>query len=89
MEIDGSFQLQDIVDAISQHDELLRLDLSVTVADPLQQDCPLIACSNGFTELTGYSVTEIVGRNCRFLLSEEGQLRQRRWDNGGPNPPII
>jgi len=68
MEIDGSFQLQDIVDAISQHDELLKLDLSVTVADPLQQDCPLIACSNGFTELTGYAVGEIVGRNCRFLL---------------------
>ncbi|CAE7389929.1 wc-1 [Symbiodinium pilosum] len=32
-------------------------------------DCPLIACSAGFTELTGYSVQEIVGRNCRFLLN--------------------
>ena len=43
--------------------------------------------SLGFTELTGYSVQEIVGRNCRFLLNgvpsnliDVGQLRgsQRR-----------
>jgi len=87
MEIDGSYQLQDIVDQLSRHDELLNLDLSVTVSDPLQQDCPLIACSNGFTELTGYTVAEIVGRNCRFLLNgvpdeyidEDTRLRCRHY----------
>jgi serine/threonine protein kinase len=98
MQIDGSFQLQDIVDQISQHDELLKLDLSVTVADPLQQDCPLIACSNGFTELTGYTVAEIVGRNCRFLLNgvpdeyidEDTRLRCRHYvaaTKGSPGDP--
>merc|ERR1719464_1699638 len=49
--------------------ELYDLGFSVTVADPSQPDCPLVACSAGFTELTGYTVKEIVGRNCRFLLN--------------------
>jgi len=40
---------------------------SVTLADPSQPDCPLIGCSAGFEALTGYSRTEVVGRNCRFL----------------------
>jgi hypothetical protein len=65
----GSAQLQEIVDSIVCFDEFLNLNLSVTIADPLLQDCPLIACSEGFTELTGYNVSEIVGRNCRFLLN--------------------
>jgi hypothetical protein len=63
-----STELQRAVDAICI-EELMNLEFSVTVADPQQPDCPLIACSLGFTELTGYSVQEIVGRNCRFLLN--------------------
>merc|ERR1719160_2291920 len=47
---------------------LNNLKFSVTVADPSEPDCPLVACSIGFTSLTGYRVQEIVGRNCRFLL---------------------
>jgi hypothetical protein len=64
----GSTELQHIVDTIC-YDELLGLDFSVTVADPSQPDCPLVACSEGFSELTGYTLTEIIGRNCRFLLN--------------------
>jgi len=41
---------------------------SLTVADPEKEDCPIVACGDGFAELTGYSVHEIVGRNCRFLM---------------------
>jgi hypothetical protein len=63
-----STELQKVVDQICI-EELMELGFSVTVADPSQPDCPLIACSAGFTELTGYSVQEIVGRNCRFLLN--------------------
>lgn len=62
-----SAELQKVVDSFC-FEELHELGFSVTVADPMQPDCPLVACSTGFTELTGYSVQEIVGRNCRFLL---------------------
>jgi len=63
-----SAELQNVVDSFCI-EELYNLGFSVTVADPTQPDCPLVACSQGFTELTGYSVQEIVGRNCRFLLN--------------------
>ncbi|CAK9102781.1 Blue-light-activated histidine kinase 1 (EL360-LOV-histidine kinase) (EL360-LOV-HK) [Durusdinium trenchii] len=63
-----STELQNVIDTFFI-EELYELGFSVTLADPSKADCPLIACSAGFTELTGYSVQEIVGRNCRFLLN--------------------
>lgn len=68
-------------------EELQGMGFSLTVADPLQPGCPLVACSAGFTELTGYSVQEIVGKNCRFmlngvpsdLLDEETRMRCRAF----------
>lgn len=63
-----SVDLQKVVDDLKK-EELYGLEFSVTVADPSKPDCPLVACSIGFTELTGYKVHEIVGRNCRFLLN--------------------
>lgn len=68
----GSEVLQRVVESFRLV-ELYGLDFSVTVADPSQADCPLVACSIGFTELTGYGVDEIVGRNCRFLLNDVPQ----------------
>jgi len=55
--------------AVDSFKDFHGLEFSVTIADPSQEDCPLVACSIGFTKLTGYSVDEIVGRNCRFLLN--------------------
>jgi len=63
-----SVELQRVADSFIKGD-LYNLEFSVTVADPSVQDCPLVACSIGFTDLTGYCVHEIVGRNCRFLLN--------------------
>lgn len=81
-----SVELQAVVDSFKK-EELYELEFSVTLADPSSPDCPLVACSIGFTELTGYKVHEIVGRNCRFLLngvpqnliSEETRLRCRSF----------
>lgn len=80
------------------------MGFSLTVADPSHPDCPLVACSVGFTELTGYSVQEIVGRNCRFLMNgvpsellDEGirmrcrafcQSVQQGQDYSGPTEPM-
>lgn len=40
---------------------------AVVLADPNRFDCPMIACSDGFENLTGYSKSEAKGRNLRFL----------------------
>jgi len=39
----------------------------VTIADPRGTDIPLIAVSEAFESMTGYSRSEILGVNCRFL----------------------
>ncbi len=39
----------------------------VTLADPDQEDCPIVYANKAFETLTGYSPEEIVGKNCRFL----------------------
>jgi sigma-B regulation protein RsbU (phosphoserine phosphatase) len=39
----------------------------ITIADLRLPDNPLIYANAGFERLTGYSVAEVIGRNCRFL----------------------
>lgn len=63
----GGAAFQEIVDQFCV-DNIYGLKVSFTVSDPNLEDCPLVACSIGFSELTGYAVHEIVGRNCRLLL---------------------
>jgi len=41
--------------------------VSISLAKPDLPDCPLIGISVGFEQLTGYSVPEALGKNCRFL----------------------
>ena len=39
----------------------------ILVTDPTEQDNPIVFVNSAFTELTGYSSAEAIGRNCRFL----------------------
>ena len=39
----------------------------ITIADARLPDNPLIYANAGFERLTGYSVSDVLGRNCRFL----------------------
>ena len=41
--------------------------MAICLADPHQEDMPIVFANRAFTELTGYEEDEIVGRNCRFL----------------------
>eukprot|EP00747_Dinoflagellata_sp_TGD_P200429 gnl/TRDRNA2_/TRDRNA2_73837_c0_seq1.p1 gnl/TRDRNA2_/TRDRNA2_73837_c0~~gnl/TRDRNA2_/TRDRNA2_73837_c0_seq1.p1 ORF type:complete len:308 (-),score=49.53 gnl/TRDRNA2_/TRDRNA2_73837_c0_seq1:117-1007(-) len=63
-------ELQKAVDAIFHQcdDMVASLSFSLTIADPMLDGCPLIGCSTGFTQLCGYEMSEITGRNCRFLV---------------------
>lgn len=39
----------------------------VTISDATLPDNPIIYANSGFERLTGYSVKDVLGRNCRFL----------------------
>eukprot|EP00928_Gymnodinium_smaydae_P091090 TRINITY_DN74793_c0_g1_i1.p1 TRINITY_DN74793_c0_g1~~TRINITY_DN74793_c0_g1_i1.p1 ORF type:complete len:296 (+),score=80.72 TRINITY_DN74793_c0_g1_i1:49-936(+) len=62
-------ELQEAVDRVfAKEHNLAKLGFSLTIADPILEGCPLIGCSRGFSTLCGYSMEEIIGRNCRFLV---------------------
>jgi PAS domain S-box-containing protein len=58
-----------------QHTEALRVKdramdaapVGIVITDSSQKDNPLIYANDGFERLTGYSESDIVGRNCRLL----------------------
>jgi PAS domain S-box-containing protein len=41
--------------------------IASVVSNPRLADNPIVACNQAFVDLTGYTVEEVVGRNCRFL----------------------
>jgi len=41
------------------------------ITDPSLPDNPIVYASQGFLNLTGYSMEQILGRNCRFLQGPE------------------
>ena len=49
---------------------------SFAVVDTRRYDHPIVYASPTFLKLTGYTEAEIVGRNCRFLQSPDGQLQK-------------
>jgi len=48
--------------------ELNDLDFPFVLADPSLQNCPLVACSAGFSSLTSYDPSEVIGNGLPFLL---------------------
>ncbi|MDP2850311.1 MAG: diguanylate cyclase [Sulfuricurvum sp.] len=49
------------------------VDTGITITDPSLPDNPLIYVNRAFTETTGYSAEDALGRNCRFLREPEPQ----------------
>ena len=45
--------------------------MPMTVTDPNRDDNPIIFANRAFLEMTGYTLDEVVGRNCRFLQGPE------------------
>ena len=50
---------------------LSAADEGITIADLRQPDNPVVYANQGFVRLTGYSVEETLGRNCRFLQGDD------------------
>lgn len=44
-----------------------RANDGIVLSDPSQPDHPVVYASPGFLKLTGFSLDEVLGRNCRFL----------------------
>ena len=42
-------------------------DQGITIADCSHAEMPLIYANEAFTRITGYSLDETLGKNCRFL----------------------
>mmetsp|Transcript_11803 Transcript_11803/g.26763 ORF Transcript_11803/g.26763 Transcript_11803/m.26763 type:complete len:762 (+) Transcript_11803:113-2398(+) len=72
------FDLSASADAVDTHvreavvtqgieDAIAQCTFCVTVADPRLPDCPLIAVSDEFERMTGFTRGEALGVNCRFL----------------------
>jgi len=57
---------------LSRKNELIeQAPISVTVADIAKEDEPLIEVNDAFHNMTGYTVEQTLGQNCRFLQGEE------------------
>jgi two-component system, sensor histidine kinase and response regulator len=50
---------------------------AVTITDPTQRNNPLIFVNRAFSQLTGYNITEVLGRNPRFLFGEKTEAKAR------------
>nr|AML76784.1 putative LOV domain-containing protein [Ophioglossum vulgatum] len=46
---------------------LAKIQQSFVLCDPHLPDTPVVYASNMFLQLTGYSIDEVIGHNCRFL----------------------
>ena len=59
--------------------ELGPVDCScaILLCDLQQPDYPVVYASEAFCDLTGYALTEILGRNCRFLQSPDGKVKPK------------
>lgn len=43
----------------------------VTLADPDQEDMPLVYANKAFETITGYTQEEVIGKNCRLLQGSD------------------
>ncbi|MGH1484684.1 MAG: response regulator [Cellvibrionaceae bacterium] len=43
----------------------------IVIADALKEDMPLIYTNQAFIDMSGYSYSDIIGHNCRFLQGEQ------------------
>lgn len=64
---------------VGQAIRYIRLPLCIT--DPALPDNPIVFANDAFSELTGYELDEVIGRNCKFLqgpdTTEESRARIR------------
>ncbi len=68
--------------ALWEHNSLLAgvidgSSASIAIADARQHDAPLVYVNSAFERLTGYTASEAVGQNCRFLAADADETPER------------
>ena len=63
----ASSRRSDIGQSIDYASAVLSCPSGIVITDPSKTDNPIVFVNPAFTELTGYSSAESIGRNCRFL----------------------
>ena len=53
-----------------------NVPVGISISDPSQADNPMTYVNDAFTEITGYEQSDAIGRNCRFLQSEDTDPNQ-------------
>lgn len=73
--IERTRELTAVNDAFRLRDRAIAAAINpVVITDVNQEDHPIIYCNPAFEWMTGYSVAEVMGKNCRFLqLDSAGQ----------------
>ena len=74
----------------AHHRQWQALNAAVVISDALQPDMPIVYVNPMFERMSGYALSEVVGRNCRFLQGVEthqsalGPLREaiKKQTNG-------
>ncbi|RYF44408.1 MAG: hybrid sensor histidine kinase/response regulator, partial [Cytophagaceae bacterium] len=65
---DNAVSLRDALQENNQRAIAIQnLTGGVIITDPRQADNPIVFANPGFYELTGYTPSDVLGRNCRFL----------------------
>lgn len=76
MSDDKKIVISDLVGQDVLFETLEQAGVSITLADANQVDYPLIYVNKAFEDLTGYSAKEAIGKNCRFLQKNQGDIQQ-------------
>lgn len=57
-----------VIDQLNLKDRALESTAEgITISDNTQPDNPIVYANRGFERLTGFSIEDVLGRNCRFL----------------------
>ncbi|WP_197528973.1 PAS domain S-box protein [Aeoliella mucimassa] len=60
-----------VADLSTRTQAIEALQVGIAIADARQPDCPLVYCNDAFQTITGYNLSEVLGRNCRFLQGDD------------------
>ncbi|MFK7746160.1 MAG: PAS domain-containing protein [Roseobacter sp.] len=68
---DGNKSQEDVLFDDKSFDGFARAKVSMVLANPHLDDCPIVYVNEAFTRTTGYARSASIGRNCRFLQGEK------------------